>query len=233
MTNAITKERKNFAIIPNGLLNDNSVSLAAKGIYAFMESKPSTWNFTIRSMAKQLKEGESAIRSALNDLRKSNWVTYEKHSDGRGTYHLIWEKEEPKLENPHLGDRKPSVDNPMMGNPTRISKKEPIVRNITTSDLAIAVKKPRFNPLDVRPNNLTDEQWAEWVAYRRERRLSCSKMTIERQIKMLESESNPYAIIDRSITNGWQGLFAEKNGGKSDWVDDPSDVSWIYKDSGL
>ncbi len=140
MSNSVTREQGNFTTTPNELLNDKSISLTAKGLYAFMYGKPAAWNFTIRSMAKQLKEGETAIGNALGELRGKGWVSYEKMNDGRGVYHLFWslagtpqndqeQPEQPKPENPSLGY-------PMMGKPQRISKKEPIVINIDKEPLS-------------------------------------------------------------------------------------------------
>lgn len=143
MSNTITREQGNFSTIPNQLLNDPLISLTAKGLYVFMRGKPPLWNFTIRSMAKQLKEGETAIGSALKELKDSGWVSYTKHSNGKGVYHLLWsahpEHENPNHENPNQG-------NPMKGKPQRISKKEPIVRNnnsnkdVTYSDKSLRAR---------------------------------------------------------------------------------------------
>lgn len=124
--NIITVEGGNFSIMPNELLNDSQISLTAKGLYIFMRGKPAGWNFTIRSMAKQLKEGETALKSAMKELKTHGWMTYSKHSDGTGAYHLYWSAlavDEPKAEKPH-------VDFPKKGKSTRISKTEPVVRNI-------------------------------------------------------------------------------------------------------
>lgn len=139
MSNTITMEGGNFSTIPNELLNDEKISLTAKGLYVFMRGKPSGWNFTIRSMAKQLKEGETAIGSALNELKKFGWMLYSKKSDGKGVYHLFWSVQaqqsqavEPKPEYPNQGN--PSLGNPMKGKPQRISKKEPIVRSIDSKE---------------------------------------------------------------------------------------------------
>lgn len=136
MSNIIEVEAGNFSMTPNFLLNNSSISLTAKGLYAFMRSKPPAWNFTIRSMAKQLKEGETAIRNALSELRGSGWVVYVKRSNGTGVYQLLWDgpkTEEPSVDNQVMAEPKPenpNVGNPMKGKPTRISKKEPIVKKI-------------------------------------------------------------------------------------------------------
>ena len=129
MSNTVTREQGNFSLIPNDLLNDPSISLTAKGLYALMRGKPPAWNFTIRSMAKQLKEGETALGTALNDLKESGWLSYEKLSNGKGIYHLFWNRNvssddfEPKPEKPNQGF-------PKKGKPQRISNKEPIVKQI-------------------------------------------------------------------------------------------------------
>lgn len=131
MSNVIQKSRKqNFTTVPNELLNCMNVTLSAKGLYAFMFSKPDGWNFTIRSMTKQLKEGAAAISSSLDCLKEYGWLAYQKHRDGTGTYFLNWEpfehiravnqntenqnQIEPKLGNPNMGI-------PNMGKPKRIS----------------------------------------------------------------------------------------------------------------
>lgn len=85
-----------------------------------MLSKPRGWNFTIKSMASQLKEGKESIGSALNELKKAGYVSYQKLSNGTGTYRLLVD---PKPGNPDLGF-------PMVGKPGRISNKDLLVRKI-------------------------------------------------------------------------------------------------------
>ena len=106
-----------FTQIPNSLLNDINLSLKSKGLYSFMFSKPSGWNFTIRSMSKQLKEGTDSIGNSLKELKKYGWVTYTKKTNGSGVYKLLYSSNliiSPNTENPNLG-------NPNMVKPERIS----------------------------------------------------------------------------------------------------------------
>jgi hypothetical protein len=129
MQNDIHKQSVGFAQIANEVLNDRSLSFKAKGIYAFMFSKPDRWNFTIRSMAKQVKDGEDGIKSGIQELKKLGYIKYEKHRDGSGTYHLNVTRS-PKVENPvkasesHKG-KSPRREIPLKGKSTRISNKEP------------------------------------------------------------------------------------------------------------
>lgn len=125
-------EGGNFSVMPNDLLNDSEISLAAKGLYIFMRGKPEGWNFTIRSMTKQLKEGQAAITTALKELKNTGWVKYSKNADGTGVYHIYWSAKPvatPQPENPSLG-------NPNLGKSTRISKTDQLVRKIDSNSCA-------------------------------------------------------------------------------------------------
>lgn len=63
--------------------------------------------------------------------------------------------------------------------------------------------------------------WAEWLEYRTQRRLSRAPMTLARQLGMLARLGTDGSVeaIERSIRNGWQGLFEEKgsNNGNGKW----------------
>jgi hypothetical protein len=105
-------------------------------------SKPNGWNFTIRSMAKQVKDGEDGIRSGLRELRQMGCIVYVKHQNGTGTYHLktvINSYEKPKREKPvkavqSQNGETPGRENPLKGKSTRISNKEALVINIKDSN---------------------------------------------------------------------------------------------------
>lgn len=58
------------------------------------------------------------------------------------------------------------------------------------------------------PDWLNKQKWAEWVEYRKARRLTTTDITLKRQISFLgRFQSEHESIIEQSITNGWQGLF--------------------------
>ena len=67
------------------------------------------------------------------------------------------------------------------------------------------------------PDWLPLETWQDWLAYRRQRRLTCTPMTLKAQITdlqgFLEAGMDLERIIRKSISSGWQGLFAEKSSG--------------------
>lgn len=59
-----------------------------------------------------------------------------------------------------------------------------------------------------------EEAWGEWLAYRRERKLTCTPATLRGQLKKLAAMPDPLAVIEQSITQGWAGLFDLKGPGK-------------------
>ena len=99
-----------------------------------MYSKPNDWNFTIRSMSKQLKEGVDCIAATLKELKVSGWVHYRKDTNGTGEY-LIGHSSlldiefkdlksalETPSSTPHTGKPyKPNTDKPYMGKSVPIS----------------------------------------------------------------------------------------------------------------
>lgn len=70
------------------------------------------------------------------------------------------------------------------------------------------------------PDWLPRETWADWVADRRERRKPLSSRAAEKQLKQLaqlKAEGHdPVSVIDSSIANGWQGLFAPKGASRTE-----------------
>lgn len=78
-----------------------------------------------------------------------------------------------------------------------------------------AEKKPtkQSKPSIELPDWLNKKKWQEWLEYRKSRRLTTSDITLKRQIALLgRFQSQHEAMIEKSITMGWQGLF-EPNGG--------------------
>ncbi|WP_457747453.1 hypothetical protein [Sulfurimonas sp.] len=67
-------KKKNFTQIPNRLLNDDNLSLKAKGLYSYMQSKPEKWAFHLNGMQKQLKESRGTIISIINELVTHNYI---------------------------------------------------------------------------------------------------------------------------------------------------------------
>jgi len=64
----VNRLQDNYTIVYNKILNNPDLSLKAKGLYAFLCSKPPSWKFSYDGLSAQLKEGKKAIRSAVKEL---------------------------------------------------------------------------------------------------------------------------------------------------------------------
>ena len=118
--------KKNFTQVSNEMLSDKRLTLKARGLFAYMDSKPDDWNFTLRSMATQFKDGIDSISSAMKELKEFGYVEYEKFTDGSGVYKMY---DNPSLENPNLKNAKfgkgKRISNTDLHNNKDKSNKEP------------------------------------------------------------------------------------------------------------
>ena len=62
--------QRKYGQIPNDILNNPTLSLRAKGLWVFLQSKPDGWSFSVDRISNQTKEGKSAIQSAMRELEK-------------------------------------------------------------------------------------------------------------------------------------------------------------------
>ena len=65
----------NYTVIDNAIFKDRNLSLKAKGLLCLMLSLPDNWNFSIMGLATLSKDGESAVRSTLNELKREGYFT--------------------------------------------------------------------------------------------------------------------------------------------------------------
>lgn len=77
----IKKRSTGFAQIPNELLEDTNLSFKAKGLYAYMVSRPDGWQFYESQLSKVSKDGKDATNSALNELIDAGWIEREEERE--------------------------------------------------------------------------------------------------------------------------------------------------------
>ena len=121
MDNSILKRCKvPFGIVPNELLNNKAVSMKSKGLFAFMQSKPEGWNFSVEKLSFLCKESKLSISKGLQELESTGFLAREKHQTANGftvDYLLFFEpiNENPIYQKPIIG--KPTIGKPIIGNP--------------------------------------------------------------------------------------------------------------------
>jgi hypothetical protein len=68
------KRTRNYTIIPNDMLNNETLSFKAKGILTYLLSKPDNWNVYMGQLAKASKDGYEAVCSGVTELMESGYV---------------------------------------------------------------------------------------------------------------------------------------------------------------
>lgn len=74
---------RGFAQIPNNILWDSQLSLQAKGLWAYIKSKPPNWDFSCARIAQETKEGRKSILKAMKELEQAGYLHRTKLPSGR------------------------------------------------------------------------------------------------------------------------------------------------------
>lgn len=122
-----TKKRENpFVQIDKEFIGNGLLSLKATGLLTYILSKPDGWQIRMKDIQNRFKDGESSVRSAMNELMKAGYVNRyrERKEDGtlRDYIYEVYERPEynpsyvPKREN-HEQVEPPKRDFPELDNP--------------------------------------------------------------------------------------------------------------------
>lgn len=81
----VVKNKDNPYVMMNKLfLSDSRMSFKAKGVLAYLLSKPDNWKVIVKDLINQSTEGEKAVYSALRELKKCGYLKkYPVWTDGR------------------------------------------------------------------------------------------------------------------------------------------------------
>jgi predicted DNA-binding transcriptional regulator len=99
-----------FTQVANHVLQNPNLSAKAKGLYAYLFSKPQGWDFAVSRIAKEFSDGERSIRSGLQELESHNLLKRKKTPTGQVDYILTFIEKKPSLQNDLLANE-PSLQN--------------------------------------------------------------------------------------------------------------------------
>lgn len=105
-------KNRNYSVINNTVLQDKRLSWKAKGLAAFLLSKPDDWLIIREVLKEESSDGETAVRTGLEELKRFGYLVRTRMQNERGVF--VWENvlyETPR--DPVY----PLVDNPPMDNP--------------------------------------------------------------------------------------------------------------------
>jgi hypothetical protein len=99
----LKKDNVPFTMVANEILKDPELSFKAKGLYAYLFSKPDTWDFSSNRMVMETRDGRKAIMAMLRELEDRGYLKRTRLTSGKMEYLLKYHLS-PEME---LGVKKP------------------------------------------------------------------------------------------------------------------------------
>jgi hypothetical protein len=106
--NKVTRiKNANYTTISNVFLRDKELSLKAKGLLATILSLPENWDFSIKGICATIKEGTTAVYSAIDELKERGYckVVINRNEKGMIVGNDYTFYEDPSMENLNVGNQ--------------------------------------------------------------------------------------------------------------------------------
>lgn len=114
-----TRKNRNYTTINNTVLEDDRLSWRAKGIAAYLLSKPDDWQINHEHLLQHGTEGRDAVLSAMKELESCGYLvrTKTQGSDGKfSTVVTLLEVPQPSPENPESVNENRVLENRVLEN---------------------------------------------------------------------------------------------------------------------
>ena len=99
-------KRENYSIISNSLLTDKRLSWAARGLMAYLMTKPNNWEVRQSDLIAQSPAGRVVIERCIKELKELGYIHQDRVRDSDGRYKTItfvYEESSPPLSIIHSG----------------------------------------------------------------------------------------------------------------------------------
>ena len=152
-----------FGQVPNELLNNADLSFKAKGLYAYIQSKSDSWQFSATNISRQTKESVNSINSGLKELEDSGYLLRKKYKNRYGHWGILYilaihpfdfdyaqdyienicNTTNPVPKNPV--PQNPMLENPVLENHYNNSKKELSKKELSKKELLEELSTKKIN----------------------------------------------------------------------------------------
>ena len=146
--NKVTRiKNANYTTISNVFLRDKELSLKAKGLLATILSLPEDWDFSIKGICATIKEGTTAVYSAIDELKEHGYCKVVTNRNEKGMI----------VGNDYTFYEDPSMENLNVGNQTQIN-----------TNISLPNTKDTNNKEKNKEEETNKELFEQcWIAYRR------------------------------------------------------------------
>ena len=157
--------RNKFTVVDNYALHDENLSLKARGLLITILSFPDDWQFSENGLCALFKQdGQSSIRSGLQELEENGYLVRKKTRDDRGR---ILKVEWIICDYPHLEN--PNLDNSNLENQPQLNTKELNTKELKTNRVAqMRFAPPTFDEVNAycreRRNQVNPQTFVDFYA---------------------------------------------------------------------
>lgn len=203
---------KDYTVMSNEHLRNKNLSLKAKGLLSVMLSLPEKWDYSVAGLVAISKENETAVKSTLAELRDEGYLIVTKlmpNETKSGRIEYVYDiYETPKQEGKKQGVENLGLEILGVENQGQLNTNKSITKqsNTKTKDIDLIVCQ------------IEDEQLRQTVVEFVKMRKSIKKpltaygleLTLKNLNKLSANIDEQVSILEQSITNCWQGVFALK-----------------------
>ena len=100
-----------FTVVTNNILRDKQLSMSAKGLLCTMLSLPPEWDYSFNGLVAICKEGKSAVRNTINELKDAKYIKISQYRSERGYYQYKYTVYRKPYENRDLSNNYPTPEN--------------------------------------------------------------------------------------------------------------------------
>lgn len=213
---------KDYTVMSNHHFKNRKLSLKAKGLLSQMLSLPDNWDYTIVGLCAINKENETAIKSALEELKDNGYLVVTKQMPNEtksGRIEYVYDIYEQPLE-------KQGIENL----PLEIQPLENQGQLNTNKS-----KTKRLNTKDIITNYTNDVELIEALEGFNDMRKSIKKPLTERAWKIIFSKldsiatdtSGKIAVLNQSIEHSWQSVYPIKENGLKPQTKGQERLGWM------
>lgn len=82
----LNRQQIPFTMVANEVLYRSDLSFKAKGMFAYLFSKPEDWDFSGERIVKETKDGRKSVYAALLELQQAGLLKRNRQTTGRMEY---------------------------------------------------------------------------------------------------------------------------------------------------
>lgn len=136
-----THKNQNYTVMSNYHLKDKNMSLKAKGLLSVMLSLPDDWDYSLAGLIAICKENETAVKSALKELKDFGYIRIDKlmpneTESGRIEYvYNVFEQPQMKQEHKKQELENQPLENQPIENHVQLNTKKQNTKELNTKKI--------------------------------------------------------------------------------------------------